>query len=408
MLRHRENLARVAEFDDKKTRARVLKACQVNSWMVRGIKDIFQSFREVAESIDNFDKEAHLLNCNNGMLDLKTSTLVPHSKEQLFTYCLTVDYDPEAVSDDWDGFLNSLGMSEDVDHFLQVMAGYCMTGETREEVLFYIFGPARSGKGTFTESISSVLGSLVAGLNFKTFTADRVGDTQNFDLAPLKNKRLVIASESRRYERLNEAVLKSVTGGDEIYCAFKGKTHFSYRPAYKIILTSNHPASADPLDTAAWSRLRVIQFSNSFLGNEDKSLKAKLKTDESQQAILAWMAEGARMWYEEGLAAPEEISSFTNSQREESNTALLFLRDCTSKQLGSVKSGAELFHAYVVYCNHEGHTPYKRRSFTQALLEAGVTLKVVKIDGKAVRCYEDLEFVGTGNGDWEPFVPVEV
>lgn len=112
--------------------------------------------------------------------------------------------------------------------WLQMAVGYSLTGHTREEVLFYLYGPPRSGKGTLTEMILALLGSpLAKEVNFATFTAQRSGDSQNFDLAPLKPCRTVLASESNAYERFNKAKVKMLTGGNEVYCAFKHQTHFA-------------------------------------------------------------------------------------------------------------------------------------------------------------------------------------
>lgn len=163
------------------------------------------------------------------MLDLRTGELSPHTPAQRFTHCTTVEYIPQSDTSALRSWLAGAvaGGMETVD-WLQMAVGYSLTGHTREEVLFYLYGPPRSGKGTLTEMILALLGSpLAKEVNFATFTAQRSGDSQNFDLAPLKPCRTVLASESNAYERFNKAKVKMLTGGNEVYCAFKHQTHFA-------------------------------------------------------------------------------------------------------------------------------------------------------------------------------------
>ena len=290
-------------------------------------------------------------------------------------------------------------MSQDVKAFLQIAGGYFLTGETSEECMFFGCGPTRSGKGTYGEVKMAVMGTLSTGVNFKTFTAERNGDTQNFDLAPLKSKRLVIASESRKNERLNEAVLKQVTGGDNVYCANKGKPHFSYRPQFKILLMSNHPANTDPTDTAAWGRLRVISFPNSHLGAEDKGLKNRLKSKENLEGVLAWMVEGATIWYEIGLPVPDEVTELTQKHQILANSVAMFIDQCCSVDKEGFEPGTPLFKAYAEWCKDEGYQPLGRKNFTLALTELGILSDRRVYDGKVSRGFVGLDYSGYGLGD---------
>lgn len=396
-LRTREQVVE-AGIEDEKAKNNIKRLLAANSFVVNGIRARLQEQKEVYCAIDDFDNYPDKLNCNNGLLDLKTGTLEAHSPDQLLTYCLTLDYNPEASQDLWWDFITQV-VPSDVQMFLQIAAGYFLTGHTTEECLFYGYGPTRSGKGTYTETITSVLQSLSVGLNFKTFTAERSADTQNFDLAPLKNKRLVVASESRKNERLNEAVLKQVTGGDNIYCAHKNKPHFSYKPQFKIMLMSNHPANTDPTDAAAWGRLRVINFPNSFLGKEDRSLKHRLKERASLEGVLAWMVEGAKYWYEIGLPVPDSVTELTAKQQIMANSVAMFVDQCCSIEPDGFEPGTPLFKAYKEWCKDEGYQPLGRKNFTIAMNELGIDSDRQTHGGKVSRGFIGIDYSGWGLGD---------
>lgn len=397
VLRLREDFIK-AKIEDPKIAAGMRKQVACNSWAVAGVRNRLQEQKEFLATIEDFDNDAHLLNCWNGVLNLRTGDLQQHNSSQLFTHCLQIEYNPDAYCEDWIDFIKQV-VPEDLVEFVQIMSGYFLTGSTVEEVMFYLYGPTRSGKGTYSEPILDILGSLAIGLNFKTFTADRTGDTQNFDLAPLKGRRLVIASESRKNERLNEAVLKQVTGGDNVYCANKGKPHFSYKPTFKILLQSNHPANVDANDAAAWGRLRVIHFPNSHLGTEDKDLKRRLKTTEALQGIFTWMVEGALAWYANGLPLPENIINLTARQRTQANSVAMFIDQCCTVDDTAFSPGTPLYHSYVDWAKEEGYAPVGRKNFTTSLAELGFDSDRQTYDGKVSRGYLKVSYSGHGLGD---------
>ena len=197
MLKQRVNAASDQGFDS------VRKFCAQNSGKLEGCKYLLKS--KVVKAVEKFDDRPDLLNCPNGVIDLRTGVLRPSSPDDLLTHCVAVPFDPAADRSVWVEWLASTVDPETAD-YLQLAVGYSLTGRTNEEALFYVYGPPRSGKGVFLETILSLLGRPIAQeVQFSTFTARRDGDSQNFDLAPLKSCRFIAASESNSYERFNEA-----------------------------------------------------------------------------------------------------------------------------------------------------------------------------------------------------------
>ena len=339
----------------------------------------------IAAAVD-FDKDPDLLNCANGVVDLRTGELLEHDPEQRFTYCLPVDYRASADFSDWLLFLGTAtGMTDPfgVNHidtelidWLQAAVGYSLTGHTSEGCIFYLYGPTRSGKGTFTQTLMRMLGKPLGGsIDFNVLTAQRSEDSQNFALAPLKPCRLLVGNEPGKYERFNEAKLKQLTGEDPVRCSYKNRDQFEYDPQFKIWLSSNWPFNADTSDDAAWGRARVIHFPNSFLGREDKGLKNRLQGHEGLEGVLAWAVAGARQWYEQGergLQTPAAIEQTTKGQRLDQDYIQQFIDDCCEVDEGedSFTSIADLYQCYVNWC--QGMlTPQKNRSFSLSLKGKG-------------------------------------
>jgi putative DNA primase/helicase len=139
----------------------LVAASKPNASHVKNAKFLLHS--HLLANVADFDASPDHLNVANGVLDLRTGTLEPHHPEQRFTYCVPVEYDPEASTDEWLAWLHEVvGGGEEVINYLQEATGYSLTGHTREEKLHYVYGPTRSGKGTFTETLLALLPKQLA------------------------------------------------------------------------------------------------------------------------------------------------------------------------------------------------------------------------------------------------------
>lgn len=374
------------------SREDIVKGTIPNENRKNAVKGMYRDI--VAVSLGEFDKDPNVLNCANGVVDLRTGQLITHGPSNRFTYCVSTPYMPSSDASEWLSFLqNSVGDYDDVALWLQMAFGYSITGKTNEECCFYVEGPSRSGKGTFTQAALTLLGSpLARGVDFTTFTRARDGDSQNFDLAPLRPARFISASESGRYSSLNEAVVKNITGNDPITAAFKHRDQFTYTPQFKIWLSSNHPAKGDVDDDAFWGRLRVIRFPNSHLGREDKSLKWRMSSPEVLPGILAWAVEGARQWYEsrQGLITPFAIETATQLHRKELDHVQQWLDDCATRKTEESVTVPALYKSYETWCEDNGHTPKKAVAFGRALVAKGFEQCQKRIVGTPHRAYRGL------------------
>lgn len=347
--------------------------------------------------VQDFDNEPHLINCKNGVVNLRNGELVAHEPSNRFTYCIDTEYLPEVDTSDWIRFLRSVvGEYDQIEEWLQMAVGYSLTGFVNEECMFYLHGPTRSGKGTFTTALLNLLGSpLSSGISFNSLTAKRDGDSQNFDLAPLKPCRFIAASESNYYQRLNEAVVKQITGQDPITASFKHKDPFSYVPKFKIWLSSNYPVKANEEDEAFWSRIRVVQYSHSFKGREDKHLKERMKSITSRQMILAWCVQGARQWFQapRGLITPPSVATWTKEHRDELDTVQKWLDECTQRQEGEKTVNHLLYQSYQNWCRENGHTAKFANNFGTSLKAKGFEQTAIKVVGKTHRGYKEIVII---------------
>lgn len=376
-------------------REAIVKAATPSARRVRDARFMLTSL--LTAPVESFDGPAHLLNCQNGVVNLATGELVAHDPQaHRFTYAVNARYDPQAERGEWLAFLRqTIGSDDAMLRFVQMAVGYSLTGETQEECLFYVHGPARSGKGTFAETLLALMGApLALAADFATFTEQK-NDVQNFGLAALRPARLVIASESERYTALNPAKIKNLTGGDSITAAHKFKDAFTFRPRFKMWLFSNWPVNVDVDDDAAWYRLRVIPFPNSHAGKEDKSLKARLRSGPALAGVLAWAVEGARLWYglgSRGLVTPEAIDKATRAQRDALDFVQSWLDEKCVMGPGLWVSNELLYQSYGAWCKDNGVSPKGQRTLAQSLQAKGLTTGAQKkVSGVNHRGVEGLD-----------------
>ena len=246
----------------------------------------------------------------------------------MITKATRVLWNPAASCADWMGFLEGVfpGNPEMIE-FLQRAIGYSLTGITREEVFFILHGAGRNGKGTFLRVLSEVLGDYAGNTDISTLIADR--DTSRAprnDVASMAGKRFITAQESREGARLDEALIKSLTGGDLITARFLHKEFFTFKPTWKIWLATNHRPDIRGTDTGIWSRPRLIPFDVSFEGREDRGLKDRLLRPESLAGILQWAVRGAVEYLKDGeLKYPKAVTEATASYRAESDIIQKFI-----------------------------------------------------------------------------------
>lgn len=340
--------------------------------------------------IEKFDNEPDLINTQSGIVHMRTRKIIAHDPAYHFTWCATVGYKPQADKTPWLEFLSATVESPEMIEYLKLALGYSITGHTNEESMFYIYGPPRSGKGTMCETILSIFPRpITTEVDFNSFTAKRENDSQNFDLAPLKASRIVFASESNKYQTLNPAKIKQLTGGNLIHCAFKHRDFFAYRPQYVVWLSSNHEVNGDPDDDALWGRIKVIIFPHSKLGNEDKSLKYRMQSPKVLEGVLSWLIDGASEWYElegKGLVTPDAVKQLTQQQRASQDSVGLWLEECCEIKAGEWTENTVIRCSYENWCEANGYEPKKAKGFAQSLsahgLEVGIQKRMISTPGE--------------------------
>ena len=300
-------------------------------------------------ALNELDTDPWKLNCLNGTIDLRTSELGPHRREDLITKLAPVEYRPGATSEAWERHLRfATGGDENLAAFLKRAAGYSLTGDVSEEVLFFVYGPAASAKSTHLEALKSVLGDYARTADFEAFLARRATGGARNDIARLAGARMVASIEVDEGKRLAEGLVKMITGGDRVAARFLYRESFEFLPTFKLWLAANHAPVVDPDDGAMWRRVLRVPFERVVPKDErDPGVKKELCDPTlSGPAILAWAVEGCLEWQREGLGVPKAVEAATERYREEMDPLRDFLEDRCVISPGAWIASASLFGAY--------------------------------------------------------------
>jgi putative DNA primase/helicase len=270
----------------------------------------------------DFDRDDYSLNCLNGTIDLKTGIIRDHDPADMITKLCPVKYDPYAQSDSWEVFLDiSTEKNKELQDFLQTSIGYALTGDTKEEKMFFIHGPTATGKSSFLEAIKSVFGDYAMTTDFETFIQRKqVGGVRN-DIARLAGTRFVLSIEVDEGKELAEGLIKILTGGDTVSARFLYQESFEFVPRCKLWLAANHAPRVSDRDDAIWRRILRVPFIHTVPeGERDPAIKATLRdTAISGPAILAWAVKGCLRWQKDGLKVPDIIRECTEEYRTEND-----------------------------------------------------------------------------------------
>ncbi len=325
--------------------------------------------RVVVEPAD-LDSHPYLFNVLNGTLDLEQCRPRPHRIEDLLTKCANARRRKGAQCPEWRKFLERVLPDAEVRSFVRRVAGYCLTGDISEHCFFLLYGTGRNGKSTFLRVLQYVLGDYARAARVQAFLMGRYDNTY-YDLATLFGARFVWAAEPPQGSRLNEALLKGLTGGDPIQARFMRQDFFEYVPTFKLFLAANNKPTVTEANEGFWSRVRLIPFEVQIPERErDSKLFEKLVAE--CDGILNWMIAGYMEYRRQGgTNPPPAVMAATEEYRADSDALGQFLAECTVPEPNARTSRKALYEAYSQWCENNGETVGTQTEFTQRIKERG-------------------------------------
>lgn len=298
-----------------------------------------------------FDNDKTLLNVANGYIDLSNGILNDHDIKKLFSRQASVAYSETIDAPKWKLFLNQIfNNNQELIDYVQKAVGYSLTGSTKEQVMFILYGNGRNGKSIFIDTIVDTLGNYARSMQADSIMVKNNSSTVNSDIARLEGARLVASSEPNDGLRLDEGLVKQLTGGDTVTARYLYGKEFEFKPEFKLWLATNHKPFIRGTDDGIWRRLMLIPFAVKISDNRvDKDLKYKLQREEV--GILNWAVEGAIKWQREGLKPPESVVQASQDYRNEMDVTAGFMEECCTVGKGELVRASQLYQRYKQWTN---------------------------------------------------------
>lgn len=321
--------------------------------------------REPSVGSQQTDQGAWELNTRNGILDLKTGVLRPHTPDYYSIIQSAAGYQPDAVAHQWGAFLAEAVPSESDREILQMYAGLCLTGDISPQRALILVGDGGTGKSTFVAVLEAVLGNLAT-----SSAIENIRDG-SFLVGTLVGKRMCVVSELPR--RFDWLPFKRITGGDTISVDVKNRTPYTVRLDAKLVILSNvMPFLGDDVANNSLIRRFLPVAFNVRPAQPDPTLLQRLTTADELAGVLNWALEGLTMLRARGMRFPAtDTTELTREIVEESNRVITFLREACSYGENASSTAESLYATYRNWCYDTGHKLLSSTSFAKQLVAAG-------------------------------------
>ena len=384
-------------IDDENTWKSIKKhaARSESSGRINAVPTIAQTY--LSAKIESFDTQPMLINFQNGTLDLVTGEFGTHNRDHRVTQITNTNYNMDAKRDVWDKFIARVLPSEDLRNYVQDAIGYSLTGSVAEQCMFILFGTGSNGKSKFTDSIINAFGDYGKSVPSKLMSSG-ASDQHPTLLTELQWRRFASAQETRENGRLDEEMIKQLSGGDIISAHKMRKDYYDFAPTHKLWLSTNHKPTIRGTDHGIWRRMRMIPFTVTIPDEEkDKHLSDKLALE--YDGILAWAVIGAMRWAARGLVLPSEVERATNEYRAEQDTIGQWIEDCVTPIEGMMASKKVVYDSYRQWCDDNGVYSLSQRKLTDRLTERGFS----SVRTKATRMWEGISLLKSNEEEDDVF-----
>jgi putative DNA primase/helicase len=351
----------------------------------------------VGKSPDDLDAHPDLLNCPNGVVDLRTGELKPSMPWYYFTKVTGCEYDPKAEHEDWTAALGCL--PESVVTWLQIRYGQGITGHmTPDHRLVIQQGGGANGKSTLVTAVAGALGGYYLAATARLLLPAGK-DANRPEEADLRGARFVAIEETPETGRLETQSLKTLIGTPTITARRLYQNYFTFNASHTMFLNTNYAPIVNETDHGTWRRLLLVVFPYTFTATPldeaerqgDPGLTNRLRRDAQRQAVLAWLVAGATAWYEDGAdetgriaQIPTMVESDTNEWRGHTDHIAAFWDEYLVAAPGRCIAVTDMMRRYRDYLHDLGAATMAEGTFARRFKDHPITTQA-KVYKSAVR-----------------------
>jgi putative DNA primase/helicase len=361
----------VSKNPNERNKAHLAYAVRLNrdGSRLHAVLGMARSVRDMAKLPDDFDREPMLLGVRNGVLDLRSGRLIPPSPDQLISKQAGAEFRASAVCPKWNRFLEDVLPQTGIRRFVQLCAGYTLTGSIDEEKLFFAHGTGANGKSVFANVLSALMGDYAVTVGAGLLTKARNESESERLVALLPGARLVLANETRAGDVWDDKRIKDLASRERISARKLYAEAFSFLPTHKIWIRGNHLPGVLDDSEGFWRRLVPIAFEQQLppekrIADLDRQIIA-----EELSGVLSWAVEGCLAWQREGLRVPHEIRRATFVYREDTDILAQWIADCCCIDPAARTKVETAYVSYRRFCGEQGISAPSKPAFSRHILQ---------------------------------------
>ncbi len=304
-------------------------------------------FIKVSTYVERREEPPHLIPLKNGVFDLKSCQLLPHSPDFMFFNNINVKYDPDASCPNIEKFLKEVtASSEDVELLYEVIA-FCLYREYFIAKALMLVGEGSNGKSTFLNLIKTFLGKEnTAGRSLHELENNR------FAKADLHHKLANIYADLPNKALATTGTFKMLTGRDLIHAEHKFQQGFTFENYAKLLFSANRVPEVHDDSDAFFRRWLILVFPKQFINEKaDPHLLEKLTTEEELSGLLNKALTALKRLLERGcFTSSKTVDSIREDYKRKSSPVAAFVFDCLETDVDSFIIKKDLFNVFSEYC----------------------------------------------------------
>jgi putative DNA primase/helicase len=344
----------------------------------------------------DFNPEPNIINVKNGLLNVFTGVLSPHTPDYLSNVQNPVVYDPAADCPAIKQFLAEIHNPEDI-LTMQELFGYLLLRDNRIQKAFLSVGGGENGKSTEQQLEQAFLGpENCAHKSWQQLETDR------FASSGLEGKLVNLFADLPSNSLDTTTTFKMLTGGDAIDAERKFKDSYSFLSFAKLIFSTNKPPKVENEDSYAfWRRWIIMEYPRQFTDKDKKpNILQELTTPEELSGLLNYALEGLkRLLLNNKFSYSKTVDQVTEYYMQAADPVYAFAMSSECEIGASAVVPKDPFYdVFVAYCNKNKMPVVKPNAFAR-YLQNQVAFHVrptkITVDGIRIPAWQGITLVKT-------------
>jgi len=312
----------------------------------------------------------NVINVKNGLLDIRTLELKPHTPDYVSFYQHPVDYTPDAKAPVWEKCLSDWMEGDEKEEKIKILktyTGYILSNTMKFHKALFLIGDGSNGKSTYADTIAMLMGKQATShISLSDLHKD-------FGLAELFGKKLNVVEEVAGNKIFDSDIMKKVFSGEPVQANIKYQPMFEFKPQCKFIFALNEMPKINDTTMGTQRRLLTVTFGNDFGLKNDKNVDVNLRGEGGKlhnelPGILNWAIEGFKeLEKDEKFISTREHEETMKEFREENSSVDVFISDWFDFDEHSEIDADDVYILYVSYVRQNGGMAKKKQTVIKEL-----------------------------------------